>query len=69
LQTFQTDLQHSMRLRKQIPSDTLLVSESGIRTRRDVEELIAADVQAILVGETLMRCDQIGSGVDELLGR
>ena len=69
LQTFRTDLQHSMRLRKEIPSNVLLVSESGIRSRGDVEELIAADVQAMLVGETLMRFDNIGDGVDELLGR
>lgn len=69
LQTFKTDLQHSMRLRAQIPSNVLLVSESGIRTRSDVEDLIAADVQAMLVGETLMRFDDIGVGVDQLLGR
>ena len=69
LQTFQTDMQHSMRLRQQIPSDVLLVSESGIRTHNDVEELIAADVQAILVGETLMRQTDIGAAVEDLLGR
>lgn len=69
LQTFNTDLQHSMRLRAQIPSDVMLVSESGIKTRGDVEQLIAANVQAMLVGETLMRYDQIGDGVDALLGQ
>ncbi len=45
-----------------------LVSESGIRTRRDVERLEAAGVAAILVGEALMRADDIGLAVQRLLG-
>ena len=49
------------------PSVTL-VSESGIRTRRDVERLEAAGVSAILVGEALMRADDIGLAVERLLG-
>ncbi len=44
------------------------MSESGIETRRHVESLIAADVDAILVGETLMRSADIGGKVRELLG-
>ena len=45
-----------------------LVSESGIRTRHDVERLEAAGVSAILVGEALMRADDIGLAVERLLG-
>ena len=55
LRRFVTDLDQTLRLRDQIPPDVMLVSESGIRTRRDVERLEAAGVSAILVGETLMR--------------
>ena len=69
LKTFVTELDHSIRLSKQIPDSCLLVSESGIRTRDDVLRLQDAGVAAILVGETLMRSHDIGTKVDELLGR
>lgn len=69
LRTFVTDLEHSLTLRRRIPDGCLLVSESGIKTRDDVLRLERAGVQAMLVGETLMRCPDIGCKVDELLGR
>jgi indole-3-glycerol phosphate synthase len=68
LHTFKTDLQHTLRLRRQIPPDRTVVGESGIRTRQDVEQLETAGVQAMLVGETLMASADIGRAVDELLG-
>ncbi len=68
LHTFQTDLGHCMRLRQQIPAGRIVVGESGIRTRHDVERLQAAGVHAMLVGETLMAKPDIGNAVDELLG-
>jgi indole-3-glycerol phosphate synthase len=69
LKTFDVDLDHTVRLRKQIPGDRLLVGESGIRTRADVQHLAAAGVNAILVGESLMAAEDIGAAVDLLLGR
>lgn len=69
LHSFKTDLDHTLRLRERIPADCLLVAESGIRTRADVIRLQAAGVNAILVGETLMKHPDIGVAVDELLGR
>lgn len=69
LRTFRTDLEHTIRLRGEIPQDRLVVGESGIRTRADVERLEAAGVQAILVGESLMASPDIGAAVDVLLGR
>ena len=69
LRTFETDLQHTLRLRERIPQECVLVSESGIRTRADVERLAAAGVDAILVGESLMASPNIGAAVDTLLGR
>jgi len=69
LRTFQTDLEHTLRLRREIPDDCVVVGESGIRTRQDVERLQAAGVAAMLVGETLMAAADIGAAVDELLGK
>ena len=66
LKTFVTDLGHSIRLADQVPAETLLVSESGIRNREDVQRLRAAGVRAILVGETLMRAEDIGAKIEEL---
>jgi indole-3-glycerol phosphate synthase len=68
LRTFTVDLDHTIRLAKQVPSSTLLVSESGIKSRADVERLKAAGVGAILVGETLMRAGNIAATVKELTG-
>jgi len=68
LRRFVTDLERTLRLRDAIPPDVLLVSESGIRTRADVERLEAAGVSAVLVGETLMKAPDIGQAVEELLG-
>ncbi len=67
LQTFETDLSHTIRLRHQIPEHILLVGESGIHTREDVLKLQEAGTHAILVGESLMRSEDIGLQVRELL--
>jgi indole-3-glycerol phosphate synthase len=56
-------------MRAKVPENCLLVGESGIRTRADVERLEAAGVDAMLVGESLMAQGDIGAAVDELLGR
>lgn len=69
LRTFDVDLEHTLRIRRDVPDDCILVGESGIRTRADVEKLEAAGVDAILVGESLMREPDIGAAVDRLLGR
>jgi indole-3-glycerol phosphate synthase len=69
LRTFVVDLEHTLRMRSRIPENCLLVGESGIRTRADVQRLEAAGVDAMLVGESLMAQDDIGAAVDALLGR
>ncbi len=69
LHTFQTSLEQTLALSAQVPKHCLLVSESGIQTRADVERLAAAGAKAILVGETLMRSEDIGAKLRELLGR
>lgn len=68
LRTFEVDLQHTLRLRDQIPRDRRLVGESGIRSNADVRMLEAAGVNAMLVGEALVASPDIGAAVDRLLG-
>ena len=69
LRTFEVDLQHTVRLRQEIPDDCLVVGESGIETHADVTLLSDAGVDAILVGESLMRSEDIGAAVRNLLGK
>ncbi|ACA59699.1 indole-3-glycerol phosphate synthase TrpC [Candidatus Desulforudis audaxviator] len=68
LGTFRTDLKHTRELAVHLPPEVTTVSESGIRTRDDVLALEAWGVDAVLVGETLMRADDIDARVRELLG-
>jgi len=49
-----------------VPQDRLLVTESGIATRADVQRLRAAGVHAFLVGETFMRADDPGEALGQL---
>ena len=69
LRTFHTDLEHVIRLRAEIPPDRLVVGESGISSHADVLRLQAAGVNAMLVGESLMRQADVGRAVDALLGK
>lgn len=55
LRTFQVDMNNSIRLRKMAPGDVVFVSESGIRTSEDIRLLYENQVDAVLIGETLMR--------------
>ena len=68
LHTFTFDLRTTFALRPHIPADRLVVSESGIQNHEQVAALAAVGVDAILVGETLMRCADIGAAVRELMG-
>jgi indole-3-glycerol phosphate synthase len=68
LNTFSTDLAVTERLAKRVPKDRVIVSESGIQKRGDVERLLEAGVQAMLIGESLLRADDIGQKMAELIG-
>lgn len=67
LKTFSTDLAITDRLAKRIPGDKLIVSESGIHKRDDVEKILEAGAKVMLVGESLVRADNIGEKIQSLL--
>jgi indole-3-glycerol phosphate synthase len=67
LRTFETDLAVTERLRPLIPDDRVVVSESGIFTRADVERLADAGVHAVLVGEALITAPDTRLKMKELL--
>ncbi len=69
LTTFNVSLQTTLDLLKDIPDDRIVVSESGIKTRDDVILLEKKGLDAILVGESLMREKDIGRKTMELLGK
>ena len=67
LNTFVTDLGAVERLAAMVPADVTLVAESGLKTPADVKRVAEAGAKAILVGETLMRANDIGAATRELL--
>ena len=66
LDTFKTNLDTTLQLRHRIPEGKIVVSESGIKTRADVLALEEAGIDAILIGETLMRSRDISQKIKEL---
>jgi indole-3-glycerol phosphate synthase len=67
LRTFETRLEHTLNLATKMPPDRCLVSESGIRSRVDLDRLKAAGIMAVLVGESLMRAPDIGAALTALI--
>jgi indole-3-glycerol phosphate synthase len=68
LQTFEVDITLSRRLRSLVPAERIFVAESGIATPEDVAGLREAGVNAVLVGETLMRSKDVGAELRRLRG-
>lgn len=68
LRTFQVDMANSIRLRNLAPRDVVFVSESGIRTSDDIQRLYSNQVDAVLIGETLMRSENKKAALEELNG-
>lgn len=69
LGSFRTELELSLRLAPEVPAEVTLVAESGIRTPEDVDRLGAAGVDAVLVGESLMRQDDLRAAAAALAAR
>ena len=66
LKDFTVDMSNSINLRNKAPKDILFVSESGIKTRSDIKKLEDNNIDAVLIGETLMRSNDIISEVRKL---
>ena len=69
LKTFHVDITNSIRLRKLIPDSILFVSESGIKTAADIDALRQNKVNAVLIGETLMRSSDKAGAIASLRGQ
>jgi indole-3-glycerol phosphate synthase len=68
LRTFSVDTSNSIRLRKMVPRDIIFVSESGIKTGSDVALLHENEVDAVLIGETMMRASDKVRELNSLRG-
>ena len=66
LRTFETSLQTTLDLKAEIPSDRMVITESGIHTQADVQLMLDNDVYAFLVGEAFMRAESPGQKMREL---
>ena len=67
LTTFTVDLSTTERLKPLIPSDRIVISESGINSRSDIERLQRVGADAVLIGESLMSAPDISAKMKELL--
>lgn len=68
LKTFDTDLETTVKIAEKVPDGKVLVSESGIKTRGDIERLAPSGVDAFLVGTTLAASMDAGAKLRELRG-
>jgi indole-3-glycerol phosphate synthase len=66
LRTFETSLQTTLDLKKQIPADRIIITESGIYAHDDVQLMLDNDIYAFLVGEVFMRAESPGQKMREL---
>ena len=67
LKTFEVDLKNTESISEEVPEDILFVSESGIKTPQDASLVASWGADAVLVGETLMRADDVGSTVKQIM--
>ncbi|MDD6489095.1 MAG: indole-3-glycerol phosphate synthase TrpC [Clostridia bacterium] len=69
LKDFTVDINNCVNLRKLVPSDITFVAESGIKTAKDIDVLRKANVNAVLIGETLMRAENKTEMLARLKGK
>jgi indole-3-glycerol phosphate synthase len=68
LRTFKVDLSTTVRLAEFVEDKQILVAESGIKDKSDVQRMAAAGVRTLLIGETLMRSNDVGGTMANLKG-
>lgn len=69
LKDFTVDINNCVNLRKLVPSDVTFVAESGIKSAKDIDALRQANVNAVLIGETLMRAENKTEMLAQLKGK
>jgi indole-3-glycerol phosphate synthase len=69
LKTLSLDMNTTFELKKEIPRDKIIVSESGIKKREDVIRLDEAGIDSLLIGTAFMEAVDIGKKIDELMGK
>jgi indole-3-glycerol phosphate synthase len=67
LHTFKTDIQLSIHLKQFIPQDKIIITESGINTHEDINLMQMHGINTFLIGESLMREQDIGLALDHLM--
>jgi indole-3-glycerol phosphate synthase len=67
LRTFEVDLGTTRKLARAVPEDRIIIAESGLATRQDLADLARFGVRCFLIGETLMRAEDVEAATRELL--
>ncbi len=67
LKTFEIDINNSIKLSKLIPEDKIIICESGIYNRKDIEKMQLENINSFLIGESLMRQDDIEKALQNLI--
>ena len=68
LKTFEADIETTFRLLKEVPEERVVVAESGIGSSEDIQRMASEKIDAVLIGETFMKSDNIQKKVQELFG-
>ena len=69
LENFETDIKNSIKIKKNIPDDILVISESGINNTEDIIHLGDHNINNFLIGESLMRSDNISIELKKLVNK
>ena len=69
LENFETDIKNSIKIKKNIPDDILVISESGINNAEDIIHLGDHNINNFLIGESLMRSDNISVELNKLVNK
>jgi len=67
LKTFETTLDTTRQLSAMVPDDRLLISESGLSTKADLDDMAAFNARTFLIGESLMRKENVEAATRDIL--
>ena len=65
--TLKVDINNSKKLSKLIPQDKIIICESGINSKADITEMQQHNINSFLIGESLMKSDNIGAKLTQLI--